>query len=119
MKNYLFFKGIVSLNPNGDMERMSTRNLPFYAGTCAGYGLSKEEALSLISINAAIILGIQDTMGTLESDKDAALFISEGDALDMRTNNLFKAFIQGRDISLESHQTELYNRYNQKINGSN
>lgn len=110
---------VVSIDPNGDMERMNSRNLPFYAGTCAAYGLDKEDALSLITLNAAKILGIEDTMGTLESGKDATLFISEGDALDMRTNILSKAFIQGRAISLETHQTELYHRYNQKINGSN
>jgi len=34
--------------------------------------------------------------------------------LDMRTNKLVKAFIKGRDLSLESHQTELYHRYSEK-----
>ena len=42
------------------------------------------------------------------------MFISEGDALDMRGNILDKAFIQGRELSLESHQTELYERYMDK-----
>ncbi len=32
----------------------------------------------------------------------------------MRTNILSKAFIQGRELSLESHQTELYHRYSDK-----
>lgn len=114
----LYNKGIlVTIDPNGDMERMNSRNLPFYAGTCAAYGIPKEEAVSLITKNPAEILGISDFMGTLESGKDATLFISEGDALDMRTNNISKAFIQGREISLETHQTELYHRYNEKING--
>lgn len=116
----LYNKGIlVTIDPNGDMERMNSRNLPFYAGTCAAYGIPKEDAVSLITKNPAEILGISDTMGTLESGKDATLFISEGDALDMRTNNISRAFIQGRDISLETHQTELYHRYNEKINGTN
>ncbi|MGY8920872.1 MAG: amidohydrolase family protein, partial [Flavobacteriales bacterium] len=43
-------------------------------------------------------------------------FISEGDALDMMGNNLSRAFIDGRDISLETHQTELWKRYMGKYN---
>jgi imidazolonepropionase-like amidohydrolase len=65
----------------------------------------------LITSNTAKILGIDSFCGTLEPGKDATLFISEGDALDMRTNVLLKAYIQGRDISLETHQTELAKRY--------
>lgn len=105
---------LVGLENAGGMERMNARNLPFLAGTCAAYGLNKEQALSLITLNTAKILGIDNMVGSLEVDKDATLFISEGDALDMRTNKLEKAYIQGRDISLESHQTELYKRYSNK-----
>lgn len=105
---------LVGLGMEGDMERMSTRNLPFYAGTYAAYGLGKEKALQLITQNNAKILGIDNNVGTLEVGKDATLFISEGDALDMRTNILTAAFIQGRKISLESHQTKLWKRYANK-----
>jgi imidazolonepropionase-like amidohydrolase len=105
---------VVAIGTEGDMERMNSRNLPFYAGTCAAYGLDKEEALKLITSNAAKILGIDAFTGTLEVGKDATLFISEGDALDMRTNKLTNAFIQGRKISLETHQTELWQRYDKK-----
>lgn len=105
---------LVALQANGQMERMNSRNLPFYAGTTAAYGLDKEEALKLITSNTAKILGIDGFCGTLETGKDATLFISEGDALDMRTNILTRAFIQGRDISLETHQTELTKRYSEK-----
>ncbi|MDX1271367.1 amidohydrolase family protein [Bizionia paragorgiae] len=105
---------LVGLENAGDMERMNTRNLPFLAGTCAAYGLDKETALSLITLNTAKILGIDDMVGSLEVGKDATLFISEGDALDMRTNKIDKAYIQGRDVILKSHQTELYERYSNK-----
>ena len=99
---------------NASKANFQVRNLPFYAGHSVGYGISKEEALSLISSNTAKILGIDDTYGTLESGKSATLFISEGDALDMRTNQLSHAFIDGREISLETHQTELWKRYQEK-----
>ena len=108
-------KGIlVGLGMEGDMERMSTRNIPFYAGTYAAYGLGKEEALKLITMNNAKILGIDKSTGTLEVGKDATLFISKGDALDMRTNIISDAFIQGRKLSLETHQTKLWKRYENK-----
>lgn len=105
---------LVGLESSGQMETMNTRNLPFYAGTVAAHGMDKEDALKLITSNNAKILGIDEFVGTLEKGKDATLFISEGDALDMRGNKIMKAFIQGREVSLESHQTELYHRYSNK-----
>jgi imidazolonepropionase-like amidohydrolase len=117
MAKLLTDKGIlVGLENSGGMERMSTRNLPFLAGTCAAYGLDKEQALELITSNTAKLLGIDALCGTLEEGKDATLFISEGDALDMRTNKLTNAFIQGRTISLETHQSQLYSKYKKKYN---
>jgi imidazolonepropionase-like amidohydrolase len=111
----LIDKGVlVSIGMEGQMERMNTRNLPFYAGTFAAFGLDKETALQLITLNAAKILGIDSFAGSLEVGKDATLFISEGDALEMRSNILTDAFIQGRKISLETHQTELWKRYAKK-----
>ena len=107
----------VAIGMEGQMERMNTRNLPFYAGTYAAHGVDKEAAVAMITGNAAKILGIEKTTGTLEVGKDATLFISEGDALDMRGNILNHAFIQGRKISLESHHTTLWKRYDSKING--
>jgi len=115
MAKILTDKGIiVGLENSGDMERMNTRNLPFLAGTCAAYGLDKEQALQLITSNTAQLLGIDSFCGTLEEGKDATLFISEGDALDMRTNKLTKVFIQGRQISLDNHQSQLNRIYKEK-----
>ena len=99
---------------NADMSNFQTRNLPFYAGHVAGQGLDKEKALQLITGNTAKILGIDANYGTLAVGKSATLFVSEGDALDMRTNILTHAFIDGREISLETHQTELWKRYMEK-----
>ena len=111
----LLDKGVlVSLGMEGQMERMQTRNLPFYAGTFAAFGLDKELAVQLITLNTATILGIDAFTGSLEVGKDATLFISEGDALEMRGNILIHAFIQGRSISLETHQTALWKRYSNK-----
>ena len=90
------------------------RNLPFEAGTAAAYGLTREEALAAITSDAAAILGIDSTAGSIEVGKDATLFISTGDALDMRTNNVETAFILGRNIDLNNKQKELYRKYRTK-----
>jgi len=113
---YLLQKGgvLYCLNNEGDMEAMNTRNLPFLAGTAAAYGLTKEQALGSITLNTAKILGIDKTTGSIESGKDATLFISIGDALDMRSNNVERAFIKGRDIDLNNDQKVLYEKYKTK-----
>ena len=90
------------------------RNLPFEAGTAAAYGLGKEQAVSLISLNNAKILGIDQTTGSLELGKDANLFISAGDALDMLGNKVEAAFIKGKNINLDNLHKQLYRRYSEK-----
>ncbi len=104
----------ITIDVSGRMERMNTRNLPFYAGSFAAYGVPKEKAVEMITLNAAKILGIDNRLGSLTIGKEATLFIAMGDALDMRTNQLSHAFIQGRSISLETHQTTLWKRYTEK-----
>lgn len=115
MPKRLADKGIlVSLENSGSMEAMGTRNLPFYAGTAAAYGVDKEAALAMITLNTAKILGIDDVVGSVEEGKYATLFISEGDALDMRTNQVLLAFIQGKRIDLTNSQIELWKKYEGK-----
>jgi imidazolonepropionase-like amidohydrolase len=98
-----------------DEHQESTgRNLAFNAGTAAAYGLTKEEALAAITLDAAKILGIADRTGSIEVGKDANIIISEGDVLDMRTSIITKAYIQGRDVNLDDKQKQLYKKYMDK-----
>ncbi|QNA44179.1 amidohydrolase family protein [Lacibacter sediminis] len=90
------------------------RNLPFNAGTAAGYGITKEQALSSITLNAAKILGIDKITGSLEVGKDANIVVSEGDILDMRSSIITHAFIQGRQVSLDDKHKQLNERYKYK-----
>ncbi|MBK8954418.1 MAG: amidohydrolase family protein [Saprospiraceae bacterium] len=90
------------------------RNLAFQAGHCLGYGLKYEAAVASISSNPAKILGIDKTCGTLETGKDATFVISNGDAFDMRSQNITHAFIQGRELNLDDRQKELYRRFGGK-----
>ena len=53
-------------------------------------------------------------MGTIEKGKVATMFLSEGDALDMRTNSLTLAWIEGRSIDLDNRQRQLYRKFQTK-----
>ena len=99
---------------NDDDPQNRGRNLPFNAGTAATYGLTKEEALSAITLNAAKILGADATTGSIEKGKDANIVISTGDILDMHTSVVEHAFIQGRKIVLDDKHKQLYERYKYK-----
>ncbi len=90
------------------------KNLPFNAGTAVAYGLTKEEALSAITLNAAKILGISDKTGSIEVGKDANIVISDGDILDMRSNKISNLLIQGRMVDLTDKHKQLYERYKSK-----
>ncbi|MFY0602162.1 MAG: amidohydrolase family protein [Cyclobacteriaceae bacterium] len=92
----------------------SARNLPFLAGTAAAYGLDKEVALSLITLEAAKVLGIDQKTGSLEEGKDANIVISEGDILDPRTSIVTHSFIQGREVDLNALQQRLYEKFKTK-----
>jgi imidazolonepropionase-like amidohydrolase len=90
------------------------RNLMFNAGTAVTYGLTKEQALQSITLNAAKVLGVDKKTGSIEVGKDANIIVSEGDILDMRTSQVTRAFIQGRQINLDDKQKQLNERYLKK-----
>ncbi len=98
----------------GDMEAMNARNLPFLAGTAVGFGLPYEAAVQALTLDAAKILKIDANYGSIEMGKSATFFLSEGDALDMKTNYLVRAFIDGRDITIRNKQVDLYEKYQRK-----
>jgi len=102
----------VALRHDGMLSR--GRNLPFYAGTSAAHGMNKEDALSMITLNAAKVLGIEEKAGTLEVGKDAHILISKGDILDMKSSIIEKVYISGKEIEMEGKQQILYQRFNEK-----
>ena len=60
--------------------------LPLCAGLAAKEGLGKDAALRAITIDAAIILGISDRVGSIEVGKDADLVIYDGNPLEINSN---------------------------------
>ncbi|WP_439881858.1 amidohydrolase family protein [Pontibacter sp. MBLB2868] len=111
---YLLYKAGVPFALDYDLSIHGIRNLPFIAGTAAAYGLDKEQALAAVTLNTAKILGIDKQAGSVEVGKDATLVVSSGDLLDMRTNNVTLAFIQGRKIDLNNKQKYLYEKFENK-----
>lgn len=102
---------LFTFSHDGDMEVMGSRNLPFNAGTTVAYGLEPEQAVQLVTLNAAKILGIGNRLGSIEVGKDATFFVSDGDALDFSGNNLALAYINGRQLELKNSQYQLYEMY--------
>jgi imidazolonepropionase-like amidohydrolase len=93
------------------------RNLPFQGGQAVGHGLPYEEAVRAMSLTPATMLGLDGQLGSLEVGKVATMFLSEGDALDMRGNQVRHAFVQGRALNLDDRQKELYRKFQGKYAG--
>jgi imidazolonepropionase-like amidohydrolase len=86
------------------------RNLPYEAGFAEAYGLAHEEALRAITTSPAEILGVADSLGTIEAGKLADLVITDGDILELRTQ-IKHLFIAGKNVALDSKHSRLYQKY--------
>lgn len=91
-------------------EAHNARNLPYHAAACAAFGLPKEEALKAITIYPAQIFGVADKLGSLEQGKIANVIVTDGDPLEA-TTNVLRVFIGGEDISMETRQKLLYEKF--------
>jgi hypothetical protein len=111
---YLLQQAGVLFAINDEDGNSRYRNLAFNAGTAAAYGLTKEQALAAVTLNPAKILGMDAVTGSIEKGKDANLVVSQGDILDMRTNVITRAFIQGRQLNLTDKHKQLAERYEYK-----
>lgn len=89
------------------------RNLPHHAATAVANGLTPDEGLRAITIDAATIIGVGDKLGSLEPGKSATFIITTGDPLQLRTD-VEQAWIDGRPIDLSSRHTQLRDKYRRK-----
>lgn len=97
----------------GGRDSSNARNLPYEAAATVAFGLSPEAALRGITLSPAEALGVAHRVGSLEVGKDATLFLSDGHPFDL-TSNIERAWIQGREITLEDKQTALAAKYRAK-----
>jgi len=77
-----------------------TRVVLFEAATASANGLTLEEALATVTIDAARILGITNRVGSLETGKDADLALFDGDPFEY-TSHVIGVIINGRIVSEE------------------
>lgn len=113
--NILYEKGvqfcISSYGYAGSTEQL--RNLPYQASMAASYGLPKDVALRAITLSVAEIIGVDKQIGSLDPGKDATLFISDGDPLEIRTN-IIQAYIKGKKIDMKDRHKNLYSKFKEK-----
>lgn len=93
----------------GDAASQS-RNLPYDAAQAVAYGLDHDQAIKALTLDAANILGVGDSLGSIEKGKVATLIAVDGDILDIRSN-VKRMWIGGEEVSLESRHTRLNEKY--------
>lgn len=89
----------------------NSRNLPFHAAMAAAFGLPREIALESVTLAPAEILGVDESLGSLEAGKEATFLVTDGDPLEIRTH-IERVFQAGREVDLSrDRQRRLYERY--------
>jgi imidazolonepropionase-like amidohydrolase len=86
------------------------KNLPYHAAQAVAFGLPADEALKGITLYPAQIACVADKLGSIEAGKEATLVVTDGDILDIRSN-VKRMWIVGKEVSLESRHTRLYEKY--------
>jgi imidazolonepropionase-like amidohydrolase len=94
----------------GEFGASGIRNLPYAAAQAVAFGLPHDEAVRGLTLYPAQFLGVADRLGSLEVGKEASLFVADGDILDIRAH-VTRMWIAGREVSLESRHTRLYDKY--------
>jgi len=79
-----------------------TRVVLFEAAIAAANGLTWEEALATITIDAARILGVDERVGSLEAGKDGDVALFDGDPFEY-TTHCTGVVIEGKVVSDEPH----------------
>ena len=94
----------------GGDNASTVRNLPYSAAQAVAFGLPAEEGLRGITLYPAQMLGVADRLGSIEVGKEASLIAATGHILDIRAQ-VKRVWIAGRETSLETRHTRLYEKY--------
>jgi imidazolonepropionase-like amidohydrolase len=86
------------------------KNLPFQAAQAVAFGFPANEAVKGLTLYPAQLAGVADRLGSIEAGKDATFFAMDDDILDIRAN-VKRMWIAGKEVSLESRHTRLYEKY--------
>jgi imidazolonepropionase-like amidohydrolase len=89
---------LVALQSGYETYVPKTRVVLFEAAEAAANGLSFEDALSLITIDAARVLGVEKRVGSLEAGKDGDVALFDGDPFEF-TSHVIGVVINGKVVS--------------------
>jgi imidazolonepropionase-like amidohydrolase len=103
----------IAFAAGGVGDSANVRQLPYNAAESVAWGLPRDEAVKALTINAAVILGVADQIGSLEAGKMANLLVARGDPLEVRTE-VTHVLINGRDVNLMNRHLALYERYSKR-----
>jgi imidazolonepropionase-like amidohydrolase len=105
---------LVAFALDDEFSSHNARNLRQLAGNAAAQGMDREAALAAITLNPARIYGVDGSLGSLEAGKSADVVVWDGDPLE--TTSFPRAvFIDGQEVPAISRQTELRDRYMQRL----
>ena len=85
-------------------------NLSFNAGMAVAHGLPAKKAEYALTLGAAEILGIADSVGSIDVGKTADLIVTTGSPLQTVTQ-VTHMFIAGKPVELTSMHTENYEKF--------
>lgn len=88
----------VSLQSGFEGYVPKTRVVLFEAGFGLGYGLTPDQALELVTMGPARMLGIDDRVGSLEVGKDGDVALFDGDPFEY-TTHVIGTVIEGERVS--------------------
>lgn len=86
------------------------RGMTQLAGNAVAYGMSHEDALAAITLNPAIIWGLEAELGTIQAGKTADIVIWDGDPLELSSRPT-TVIIAGEEIDRTTRQSLLAQRY--------
>jgi imidazolonepropionase-like amidohydrolase len=86
------------------------KDLPYHAAKAAAFGLDRGEALRAVTLNTAEILGLGDSLGSLDPGKRADIVLADGDILELGTK-IERVFIAGKEVDLSNRYTELLDKF--------
>lgn len=100
----------VAFGGNRNMQNHNARNITQAAGIAVANGLTWEAGLRAITLAPAEFYGVADTLGSITVGKSADLVIWADDPLEL-TSFPTAVFINGEEVSLQSRQSLLRDRY--------
>jgi hypothetical protein len=88
----------------------NARKLRQVAGNAVANGLPFEAGIAAMTLNPAIIFGLEEELGTLSENKVAHIVLWSGDPLEV-TTVADQVIIDGKSVDMVSRQTQLRDRY--------